>query len=467
MELIIQTGADTGKVFQVGPNPQVAGRQTTTDIVLNDNQISRRHAQFELINGALVVTDLGSANGTRVNGELLPGNTPRQLRPGDQIQLGDTVLAVSGVPDSQQATEFVRVPAPAPTAAPPPPAQDDYVPGQAWQNTPAASVPADAPVVSSPPPAQFNSVPADAPAQSGSVPPDAPVLPDAGFNSGAAPANFQAAPTPGYAPQPPAQYAPSPGGYAPQPPAQYAPPKKRGFPMVLVLIILVVVLGGMAAAYFLVADNSAPTPTQQSGLFVPPTSAPGAPTPAPAGPTATPVKGAAGANAVPAKPVPTTAAARRPTPTAAPTAASSAGGQNVSAIGLSLTFPEDWEIFTDERKQLIEGSSPDGVTYVQVQLLTGFKGSGVERLGTYLTNLKQNQSDVKVIRDVKALSSGSGAEAYITYTDKNDKLLHRDYIIAVPSTGTNTYILRCSTDDSKFDGQVATFNRILSSIKDS
>lgn len=450
MELVVQSGTDTGKVFQIGSNPQVAGRQSTADIVLNDNQISRRHAQFELYNGSAIVTDLGSANGTRLNGEVLAPNQPRPLKAGDQIQLGDTVLAVRLGYDAGAATEVLNIPrqVAAATPEPTPAAEDEYVPGQAWQNSP-ASPPPPAPT------ANFN-------------PPPAPSMPPANFNPPPpSAANFNPPPAPN---MPPANFNPPPGNYNP---GMYAPPgapanpaqaKKGGSPIgwIIGLVVLVLAIGG--GVFFLGRDSS-PKDSKNSNT---PVAGSATTVAAVAGPTATPVRGAAGSNAVPARPVPTTAAARRPNPTAtpAPTTANSKG-QKVEAIGLTVTFPEDWEIYTDDSKRLVEGSDADNITYVQIQLLAGLKGSGLDRLSAYLNNIKQVQSDIKIVRDVKALSSGNGAEAYITYTDKEDKLLHRDYIIAVPGSGSDTYILRCSTEDAKFDKQVDTFNQILSSIKDS
>ena len=60
----------------------------------DDRQISRRHAVIRRSDGGLTIEDLGSSNGTRVNGRLISGAT--QLRPGDRIELGNTTLEVRG-----------------------------------------------------------------------------------------------------------------------------------------------------------------------------------------------------------------------------------------------------------------------------------------------------------------------------------------------------------------------------------
>ena len=71
------------------------GRASDNALVLQDARVSRHHARLHARRGALVLTDLGSTNGSRVNGanvgEVVLGE-------GDQIQLGDTVLIVESVP---------------------------------------------------------------------------------------------------------------------------------------------------------------------------------------------------------------------------------------------------------------------------------------------------------------------------------------------------------------------------------
>lgn len=60
------------------------------EISFEDPFASSRHARIELANGLAVLEDLGSTNGTYVNGDKLEG--PWSLRPGDQIAIGDTVF---------------------------------------------------------------------------------------------------------------------------------------------------------------------------------------------------------------------------------------------------------------------------------------------------------------------------------------------------------------------------------------
>ncbi|HYK02145.1 MAG TPA: SpoIIE family protein phosphatase [Thermoanaerobaculia bacterium] len=74
------------------------GRATECTIPIKDRYLSRRHAEIALDDDAWIVRDLGSVNGTLLNGTRLEGSAP--LRPGDRINLGDTEILV----DTEEAT---------------------------------------------------------------------------------------------------------------------------------------------------------------------------------------------------------------------------------------------------------------------------------------------------------------------------------------------------------------------------
>jgi hypothetical protein len=77
-----------------------------------DTEISRRHAQFRrLDDGRITVEDLGSTNGTLVNGQRISG--PHVLAPGDRITLGKTTFELSGDAPAQAAAEPAAAPTPA------------------------------------------------------------------------------------------------------------------------------------------------------------------------------------------------------------------------------------------------------------------------------------------------------------------------------------------------------------------
>jgi pSer/pThr/pTyr-binding forkhead associated (FHA) protein len=82
-------GADRGRVFQNLNPPITIGREEGNTIQLNDERISRFHVKIQEDHNRLVITDLESTNGTKVNNEDVQ---LRILRFGDMIQLGRSVL---------------------------------------------------------------------------------------------------------------------------------------------------------------------------------------------------------------------------------------------------------------------------------------------------------------------------------------------------------------------------------------
>ena len=73
--------------------PVVVGRSPSSDITIAEPFVSAAHARFTIQGPALVVEDLGSTNGTYVNGHLL--EVPVTLRDGDEVQVGDTIMRVT------------------------------------------------------------------------------------------------------------------------------------------------------------------------------------------------------------------------------------------------------------------------------------------------------------------------------------------------------------------------------------
>jgi predicted component of type VI protein secretion system len=93
MKLVIEDEAGTRSVVPFAEEALVVGRGTEgVTFRLGDRNVSRRHARFLRQSGAVFIEDLGSANGTRVNGERISGK--RRLRDGDLVQIGDYDLAV-------------------------------------------------------------------------------------------------------------------------------------------------------------------------------------------------------------------------------------------------------------------------------------------------------------------------------------------------------------------------------------
>jgi len=93
----------TGRERQLRPGANVLGRQG--DLVIDDGRISRRHAQVTLDGTLVEVMDLGSTNGTTLNGEKLEPNVPKPMVTGDKISLGgfDLTLSIPGESAKTQA----------------------------------------------------------------------------------------------------------------------------------------------------------------------------------------------------------------------------------------------------------------------------------------------------------------------------------------------------------------------------
>src|SRR6266487_3362219 len=89
----IEEGKEPGRVYEVRKEELSIGRSRESDIFLEDLAVSRLHAKIlSLGNGNYAVKDEGSANGTKVNGQVVNKYQTYPLQEGDRIQLGQTVL---------------------------------------------------------------------------------------------------------------------------------------------------------------------------------------------------------------------------------------------------------------------------------------------------------------------------------------------------------------------------------------
>lgn len=88
--LEVREGPLAGKSFRLDGYPVIIGRRDSCDIVLPDGSVSRRHARLEPHKEGWVITDLGSSNGTFVNGVRIRSTS---LSPGDTVKLGATLCA--------------------------------------------------------------------------------------------------------------------------------------------------------------------------------------------------------------------------------------------------------------------------------------------------------------------------------------------------------------------------------------
>ncbi|MFT3890812.1 MAG: FHA domain-containing protein [Anaerolineales bacterium] len=129
-QLIMRTGPTPGAAFTLEGDQMSIGRDSTNEIVINDAEISRRHARLTFQGGKYVLEDLGSTNGTFVNGQRLAG--PRVLKAGEVVSFGEQIVLVfeasnfdpaATVASPRVASAVPSVPRP---ATPPPPAPAEY-----------------------------------------------------------------------------------------------------------------------------------------------------------------------------------------------------------------------------------------------------------------------------------------------------------------------------------------------------
>jgi pSer/pThr/pTyr-binding forkhead associated (FHA) protein len=84
-QLVIESGPDTGQGFKMASSTARVGRSPDNDLVLRDPATSGHHARLERRGAQFFITDLGSTNGTLVNGEPVQ---EKELKHGDKVTIG-------------------------------------------------------------------------------------------------------------------------------------------------------------------------------------------------------------------------------------------------------------------------------------------------------------------------------------------------------------------------------------------
>ena len=87
--LVVLAGTNLGEMYKIEGPESVVGRAMSAQLRLNDDGISRRHCRVLSIGGRVIIEDLGSANGTSVNGEMIQH---QELKEGDKIRLGANTM---------------------------------------------------------------------------------------------------------------------------------------------------------------------------------------------------------------------------------------------------------------------------------------------------------------------------------------------------------------------------------------
>ena len=134
VRLVLRSGPRAGQVIPLESSEMSLGRDTSNDIVIEDPEVSRRHARLFVQGNSYFIEDLGSTNGTSISGQRLAG--PYQLQNGDMITLGehtnlvyeaveaDRPPTVNPPPREVPQAEPRRAPASTVQPAPPPPPYD-------------------------------------------------------------------------------------------------------------------------------------------------------------------------------------------------------------------------------------------------------------------------------------------------------------------------------------------------------
>ncbi|WP_233585985.1 FHA domain-containing protein [Corallococcus sp. CA054B] len=272
------------------------GRTSENDLVLHDHGVSRRHARITARDGRYFAEDVGSANGTQLNGQLLSGE--KQLRDGDRITVGPVEFTFVWMPpeDDDDVTRPIRRALAPPNAKVSPQgveqaslAEIEAAPTSFQQSMPAMARPASAPRPGmAVPAAKGGATPAMPMPAATPKRPSAPDLPAV-----SAPAPVAAAPA--RTPQGPVLGASAPGTAAPPKPP--AGPPVLGAPSPAAAPVRAPVQGASAPG----AATSPRPPAGPPGLGA---SAPGAATPpkTPSGPPALGASASAASGKVPAAP---------------------------------------------------------------------------------------------------------------------------------------------------------------------
>jgi hypothetical protein len=89
-QLVMRSGPTPGAVYPLEGEQLMIGRDSSNAVAINDAEVSRRHARLTFQGGKYVIEDLGSTNGTFINGQRLTG--PHVLKPGDVVAFGEQIV---------------------------------------------------------------------------------------------------------------------------------------------------------------------------------------------------------------------------------------------------------------------------------------------------------------------------------------------------------------------------------------
>jgi hypothetical protein len=118
-QFVMHSGPNTGKIYPLEAPEIIIGRDASNVIAINDAEVSRKHAKLILQNSVYVIQDLGSTNGTFINGQRI--TTSQELKPGDTVTLGENIVLMYETAFDPNATVVSSAPIPKTVAAIPKP----------------------------------------------------------------------------------------------------------------------------------------------------------------------------------------------------------------------------------------------------------------------------------------------------------------------------------------------------------
>jgi pSer/pThr/pTyr-binding forkhead associated (FHA) protein len=151
----------TGRRFRLKEGVNIIGRENC-DVLLMEGTVSRRHAQVTVENGLVILMDLGSSNGTQIDGTRIGPNQPMPLANNSTLRFGNATMTAVAPTGSAEATIMASAPAePTVAVSTPPNAVDEQtLMAPAAPETPATQTPEPAPLdpalstpIATPPPA--------------------------------------------------------------------------------------------------------------------------------------------------------------------------------------------------------------------------------------------------------------------------------------------------------------------------
>jgi DNA segregation ATPase FtsK/SpoIIIE, S-DNA-T family len=96
VRLVVESGPLVGLAFELSPPSVVVGRNPDADVSLSEPTVSWQHARLTAHGAGWTIADLGSTNGTRVNGERIEPGREIAIDPGAEVRFGEITLRFEG-----------------------------------------------------------------------------------------------------------------------------------------------------------------------------------------------------------------------------------------------------------------------------------------------------------------------------------------------------------------------------------